>query len=143
MSIACVLAALAGSAVLASGAELRGVWSATSNARALGGSWTAEAHQESGGVTGTWTLRGPDGKLLMSGGWSASKSPQAWNGAWRANVSGRGGGEYLGTWTATTPLALAPEAALADMLESALRAVVGGTWKEGKSSGAWSIRASP
>jgi hypothetical protein len=131
---------LAGSAILASGAELHGVWSATSKAGNLAGTWTAEAHPESGGVTGVWTLRGPDGKLLMRGGWSASKSPQEWNGAWRANVTGRAG-EYLGTWTVTTTLA--PGAPLSDMIESALREVVTGTYKAGADSGSWSIRTSP
>jgi hypothetical protein len=141
MSVACVLTALAVSTMPATGAELHGAWSASSNTgRSLAGTWTAEAHQESGGVTGTWTLREPTGKILVSGVWSASKVPKAWNGAWRAIVAG-GAGEYSGTWTATT--ALAPESSMADMLESALRAVVSGTWKAGGYSGAWSIRAAP
>ena len=141
MSVLCVLAALSVSAMLASGAELRGAWSASSNdGRSLAGTWTAEAHQESGGVTGAWTLREAAGRILMSGAWSASKSPQEWTGAWRAIVAGRAG-EYSGTWTAAAPLA--PKARLADLLESALRAVVTGTWKTGAYSGSWSIRASP
>jgi hypothetical protein len=140
MSVAFVLATLAVSSVLASGAEIRGSWSASSNnGRSFGGTWTAEAHKDSGGVTGTWTLREAAGKVLMSGGWSASKSPQAWNGAWRAIVAG--GGEYSGTWTAET--ALASKSVLADLFESAVRAVVNGTWKVGVYSGAWSIRTSP
>jgi len=127
MSVARILAMLAASSVLASGAELRGSWSASStNGRSFGGTWTAEAHKESGGVTGTWTLREAAGKILMSGSWSASKSPQAWNGAWRAIVAG-GGGEYSGTWTAET--ALASKSLLADLFESAVRAAVTGTWK--------------
>jgi hypothetical protein len=141
MSVACFLAMLAVSSVLASGAEMRGSWSASStNGRSFGGTWTAEAHKESGGVTGTWTLRESAGKVLMSGVWSASKSPQAWNGAWRAIVAG-GSGDYSGTWTAEG--ALAPESRLADLFESAIRAVVSGTWKVGAYSGAWSVRASP
>jgi len=138
MSVGRLLAALACSAMLASGAEMRGSWSASSNAgSSLGGTWTAEVHQESGGVTGAWTLRDASGKILLSGGWSASKSPQAWNGAWRAAVAGRAG-DYSGTWAAAPQLA--SEARLADMLESALRAVVSGTWKAGAYSGSWSIR---
>jgi hypothetical protein len=141
MSVAFVLATLAVSSVLASGAELRGSWSASSNSgRSFGGTWTAEAHKESGGVTGTWTLREAAGKILMSGSWSASKSPQAWNGAWRAIVAGSAG-EHAGTWTAQSPLA--PESSLADLFESAVRAVVTGTWKAGAYSGSWSIRPSP
>jgi hypothetical protein len=140
MSVALVLASLAASSVLASGAEIRGSWSASStNGRSFGGTWTAEAHQASGGVTGTWTLRETAGKILLSGVWSASKSSQAWNGAWRAIVAG-GSGEYSGTWTAETTLA--PESRLADLFESAIRAVVTGTWKVGAYSGAWSVRAS-
>jgi hypothetical protein len=140
MSAGRLLATLACFAMLASGAEMRGSWSASSGGGNLAGTWTAEAHQDSGGVTGAWTLRDASGKILMSGGWSASKSPKFWNGAWRATVAGRGG-EYAGTWTAATQLA--PEARLADMLESAIRAVVSGTWKAGAYSGSWSIRAAP
>ena len=141
MSVGLLLATLTCSAMLASGAELRGSWSASSSAgSSLGGTWAAEAHQQSGGVIGAWTLRDASGKILMSGGWSASKSLQAWNGAWRATVTGRAT-EYSGTWTAATQLA--PEARLADMLESALRAVVSGTWKAGAYSGSWSIRTAP
>ena len=88
----------------------------------------------------TAMLQDAGGKVLMQGGWSASKSEQSWNGAWRATVSGRAG-EYSGTWTSTT--SLSPRAHLAEMLESALRAVVSGTWKSGRRSGSWSIRASP
>lgn len=139
MFAACVLATFAGFASLASGAELRGTWSATTQAGYLAGTWTAEAH-ESGGVTGTWMLQEATGKILMRGGWSASKSAQSWNGAWRATVSSNAR-EYSGTWTSAA--ALSPQARLAEMLESALHAVVTGTWTAGPYSGSWSIRASP
>jgi hypothetical protein len=103
MSVACVLTALAVSTMLALGAELHGAWSASSsNGRSLGGTWTAEAHQESGGVTGTWTLRETTGKILASGVWSASKAPKAWDGAWRS-IAAVGGtwkaGGYSGSWS--------------------------------------------
>ncbi len=140
MFVARALVALMASALLASGAELSGTWSASTNTgRSLAGTWTAEANQ-GGSVTGAWTLQEASGKIVMRGGWSASKSPQAWNGAWRATILDHAG-EYLGTWTAAVKLS--PEAGVADMLESALRAVVTGTWKAGSYSGAWSIRASP
>lgn len=134
-----VLMLFAASAFLSSGAEMKGTWSAASQTGYLGGSWTAQP-DPSGGVTGTWMLQEASGKVLMQGGWSASKSAQSWNGAWRATVSGRSG-EYSGTWTSAT--SLSPQAHLAEMLESALRAVVTGTWKSGSRSGSWSIRASP
>ena len=138
MSAAFVTAILACSAVAASGAELRGSWSASSSAgQNLGGSWTAEAHQDSGGVTGAWALFDASGKILLRGAWSASKSPQAWSGAWRATVVGRDG-DYSGNWTAATPLA--PKSPMVDMLESALRAALTGTWESGAHSGSWSIR---
>jgi len=141
MSMAGVLAIVFGSAILASGAELRGTWGASSSSgQRLVGAWTAEAHPESGGATGTWALYDAAGKILMQGGWSASKSLKAWDGAWRASIAGRTG-EYSGTWTAQTPLK--PETPLVQMLESALRAVVTGTWKAGANSGSWSIRAIP
>jgi hypothetical protein len=133
-----VLATIASSAILAFGAELRGTWSASTNSGHLAGTWTAEARD--GGVTGTWTLQEATGKILMRGGWSASKSAQAWNGAWRATVAGNLR-DYSGTWTGS--LSLSPEANLAAMLESALKAAVTGTWKAGNYSGSWSIRASP
>jgi len=136
---AAVLATLAGFALLASGAELRGTWSASTNGRYLAGSWTAQS-QEDGSATGTWMLQDATGKILMQGGWSASKSAQSWNGAWRATVSGNAS-EYSGTWTGA--VSLSPAARLAAMLESAVRAAVTGTWKTGTYSGSWSIRASP
>jgi hypothetical protein len=141
LSSASVLAALSVFATLSSAAEMRGTWSASSNAgRTLAGTWTAETHAESGGVTGAWTLRDTSGKILVGGSWSASKSPQAWNGAWRAVAAG-GAGEYSGTWTAES--SLAREAHLDDLLESGIRAVISGTWKAGPYSGSWSIRTSP
>src|SRR5579859_5476840 len=80
-----LLATIAVFSVLASAAELHGSWSASSsNGRTFAGTWTADAHPQTGGVTGAWTLRDSASKILMSGAWSASKSPQAWNGAWRA-----------------------------------------------------------
>src|SRR6266478_1681736 len=105
MSVAGVLAIVVGSAILASGADVHGTWSASSNGgQLLAGAWTAESYPESGGATGTWTLYDSAGKILIQGGWSASKSLNAWNGAWRATIAGRTG-EYSGTWTAQTPLA--------------------------------------
>ena len=141
MSVVGALAIVVGSAVLASGAELRGTWGASSNGgQRLAGAWTAEAHPENGGATGTWALYDAAGKILMQGGWSASKSLKAFDGSWRASIAGRTG-EYSGTWTAQTPLT--PEARLSHMLESAFRAVVTGTWKAGANAGSWSIRAFP
>jgi hypothetical protein len=134
-----VLAIAAASAILASAAGLKGTWSATAQSGYLAGSWTAQP-DPSGGATGAWMLQDATGKILMQGGWSASKSAQSWDGAWRATVSGRAG-EYSGTWTSTT--SLSPQAHFVEMLQSALRAVVTGTWKSGPRSGSWSIRASP
>lgn len=141
MSATRLLTIVAASAILASGAELKGTWAASSTGgQRLAGAWTAQAHPESGGVTGTWSLFDAGGKILMKGGWSASKSPKSWDGAWRAIVTGQTG-EYSGMWTAETPLS--PAAPLADMFESALRAVVTGTWESGANSGSWSIKAYP
>ena len=139
MFAARVLAIFVASAILACGADLKGTWSATAQSGYLGGSWTAQP-DPSGGATGTWMLQDATGKVLMRGGWSASKSARSWDGAWRATVSGRAG-EYSGIWTSTT--SLSPQGHLAEMLESALRAVVTGTWKSGPRVGSWSIRASP
>ena len=134
-----VLAAFAACAVLSSGAELQGTWSATSPRGVLAGTWTAEDHQASG-VTGAWTLQDASGKILLQGSWSASKSAQSWNGAWRSTVVGSGG-EFAGTWTGS--VSVSPQANLIEMFSSGLRAVVSGAWKAGSASGAWSIRALP
>ena len=139
MLAARVLAFLGASAILLSGADLKGTWSATAGPGFLAGSWTAQP-DPSGGATGAWMLQDATGKILMQGGWSVSKSAQSWDGAWRATVSGRAG-EYSGTWTSAT--SLSPQAHFAELLESALHAVVPGTWKSGPHSGSWLIRASP
>jgi hypothetical protein len=138
-TITTALATLAVSAVLASGAELRGTWSASTGTRNLAGTWTADS-REDGSATGTWAIQDATGKILIQGGWSLSKAAQSWDGAWRATVSGSAA-EYAGTWTGT--VSRPPDARLAEMFESALRAVVSGTWKSGPYSGSWSIRASP
>ncbi|MBI3279232.1 MAG: hypothetical protein HYZ57_05245 [Acidobacteria bacterium] len=136
-----IVAMLAGAAMTAFGAELQGTWTASSNTGArLAGTWTVKTDQESGSAAGTWTLREASGRIAAGGTWSAAKSPKAWSGAWRATVAGRAA-EYSGSWAATP--ALAPEARLADMFEAALEAVVAGTWKTGRYSGSWAIRASP
>jgi hypothetical protein len=139
MSLAHVLATFAACAILMPGAELKGTWSATAQTGNLAGRWTAQTDQ-GGGVSGAWMLQDASGNILMRGGWSASKAAQSWNGAWRATVSGRAG-EYAGTWTSTA--SLSPQSSLADMLASALRAVVAGAWTSGPRSGKWSIRTSP
>jgi hypothetical protein len=130
------VAVFAACAILASGAELQGTWSATSPRGVLAGTWTAE-DQQGAGVTGAWTLQDATGKILLQGGWSMSKSPQSWNGAWRSTITGSAG-EYSGTWTGSVPTSAS--ANLIQMFEAALRAVVSGSWKAGSSSGTWSIR---
>jgi hypothetical protein len=131
------LAILAVSALLVSGADLRGTWSATSGRGNLAGTWTAEDHQGAG-VTGTWTLQDANGNVALQGSWSANKSGQSWSGAWRSAISGSNG-EFAGAWTGT--VSASAQANLIGMFESALRAVVNGAWKAGSSSGVWSIRA--
>jgi hypothetical protein len=133
-----LLATFAASTLLASAAELQGTWTASTPRGYLAGTWTAD--QQSGGVTGTWTVQEATGKILMQGGWSANKSAQTWNGAWRSTISGSTR-EFSGTWTSA--VSTSPEARLVEMFESALRAVVSGTWKAGPYSGSWSIRTVP
>ena len=117
-----------------------GTWSAkSSSGLTLMGTWTAVPDTATGTVTGTWTLVDAQGKTLADGGWSAAKSPDRWTGAWRAVISGREG-EYSGTWTASVDLKAG--ARLVDLFEKAAQAVVGGTWRAGRQSGVWSIRAS-
>jgi hypothetical protein len=116
-----------------------GTWIArTSTGRTLAGTWTAAVNTRTGAVTGTWALSGPNGAAMARGGWSAAKSPSGWTGAWRAAVDGRNT-EYAGTWSAD--LQLAADAPLAEMFARAAQAAVSGTWRAGRQSGQWSIRA--
>ena len=116
-----------------------GTWSATTGGRrTLAGTWTAVPDPTGRAVTGTWTLVDGKGRTVARGAWSAAKSPARWTGAWRAVVSGRGG-EYAGTWT--TGIDLKAGARFVDLFETAVRTVVSGTWRAGRRSGSWSIRA--
>ena len=116
-----------------------GTWSATSTSGlALMGSWTAVPDSTGAAVTGTWTAVDMEGRTVAEGGWSASKSAARWEGAWRAVIAGRDG-EHSGTWSAT--LDLRGTRRFADLFERAIGTVVGGTWRSGGRSGAWSIRA--
>lgn len=114
-------------------------WSARSSAgRTFTGTWTAVADPATGTVTGTWTLDDANGKTAARGGWSAAKSAAGWTGAWRAIVTGSKT-EYSGTWSAGVDHK--PDARFADLFEMAVQKVVSGTWRAGRQSGAWSIRA--
>ena len=115
------------------------LWSATSSTGLMvGGTWTATPAPGTGNVTGTWTLADPRGRTIARGVWSATKSPSGWTGAWRAAASaGRPG--YSGTWTANTDVDT--DAPFVDLFTHALQTAIGGTWRAGARSGAWSIRA--
>lgn len=116
-----------------------GTWSArTGGGLTLMGTWTAVPDSVRGTVTGTWTLVEAQGRTVADGAWSAAKSPAGWNGAWRAVVAGKDG-EYSGTWTAG--VRLKANAPLVDLFETAVQAIASGTWRAGRQSGAWSIRA--
>jgi hypothetical protein len=120
--------------------DASGTWSArSSSGLTLTGTWTAVPDTATGTVTGTWALVDAQGRTVADGGWSAAKSSDRWTGAWRAVVSGRQG-EYSGTWTAAVELK--GDARFVDLFEKAAQTVVSGTWRAGKQSGAWSIRAS-
>ena len=119
--------------------RLDGTWSASSQTGlTLKGTWTAAADAKTGAVTGTWTLDDAKGKTIRRGGWSAAKSVDGWSGAWRAVVTGSKG-EYAGTWSASVDLK--EDARFADLFELALKTIVSGSWRAGRQSGAWSIRA--
>ena len=114
-------------------------WSArSSTGLTLMGTWTALPGPTSGTVVGTWTLVDAQGRTVADGAWSASKSPGEWSGAWRAVVSGDMA-DHVGTWNAGVNLKA--NAQFADLFEKAVQAIVGGDWRYGRSSGAWSIRA--
>lgn len=119
--------------------ERSGNWSArTSTGRTLMGTWKAVPDSITGTVTGTWSLVDAKGRSVAIGAWSASKAPVGWNGNWRGVATGRAG-EYSGTWT--SGVELAADASFDDLFEKAVEAVVGGAWRTGGRSGAWSIRS--
>jgi hypothetical protein len=93
---------------------------------------------KSGAVTGTWTVVNEQGKTMMGGGWSATKAPNGWTGNWRAAVSGRKD-EYSGAWSADVELKA--NGSLTDLLAQGVETIVSGTWRAGRQSGTWSIRA--
>ena len=115
-------------------------WAArSSTGLTVGGTWTATEDAKTGAVTGTWTLVDAQGRIAMRGAWSAAKAASGWTGSWRAIVEGKRG-EYSGTWTASVDLK--PGARFADMFAKAVEAAVSGTFRAGRVSGSWTIRAS-
>ena len=116
-------------------------WAARSTTGlALGGTWTATEDAQTGAVTGGWTLIDTQGRIVMRGTWSAAKAASGWTGGWRAFVEGKPG-EYSGTWTAKT--GLKPNAKFAEMFAKAVETAVSGTFRSGRVSGSWTIRAAP
>jgi hypothetical protein len=115
-------------------------WAArSSTGLTLGGTWTATEDAKTGAVTGTWTLVDTRGRAVRRGAWSAAKAASGWTGSWRAVAEGRQG-EYSGTWTASADLK--PGARFADMFAKAVETAVSGTFRAGRVSGSWTIRAS-
>ena len=119
--------------------ERSGTWSARSTTGlTLGGTWTAVPDSTGGTVTGTWTLADASGGTRASGAWSAAWTPALRSGDWRAVVTGRDG-ELAGTFTSSVPLGR--NAPFADLFARAARDAVGGGWRMGGLTGAWSVRA--
>lgn len=115
-------------------------WAArSSTGLTLGGTWTATEDAKTGAVTGTWTLVDTKGRVVRRGAWSAAKAASGWTGSWRAIVEGTRG-EYAGTWTASVDLQ--PGTRFADMFAKAMETAVSGTFRAGRVSGSWTIRAS-
>ena len=122
------------------GQQRANTWAArSSTGLTLGGTWTATEDQKTGAVTGTWTLVNAQGQVVSRGGWSAAKAASGWTGSWRAVAEGRTG-EYSGTWSAQ--IDLKPGARLAEMFAKAVETAVSGTFRAGRVSGSWTIRAS-
>jgi len=116
------------------------MWTArSSTGLTLGGTWTAVTDPKTGSVTGTWTLVDAQRRTLANGGWSASKSADGWTGNWRAANFGGSEHEFSGSWRARVDLKT--NAGFAALFEKAVEAVVGGSWRMGSYSGAWSIQA--
>lgn len=142
MLAACLIIAVAHAAYAGAQAPSGGVntWAARSTTGlTLGGTWTATEDAKTGAVTGTWTLVNAQGRVVTRGAWSAAKAASGWTGSWRAVAEGRKG-EYSGTWTAS--IDLKPGARLAEMFAKAVETAVSGTFRAGRVSGSWTIRAS-
>ena len=118
--------------------RLFGTWSATAGQRTLGGTWTAEPHEEADSAWGTWSLVDRSGRRIASGTWGTRKANGKWQGQWRAEADGRG--SYSGGWTAE--VTLDASASMFALLQAAVSDVVSGSWSAPRRlSGEWSIRA--
>ena len=141
MSATRLLTIVAASAILASGAELKGTWAASSTGgQRLAGAWTAQAHPESGGVTGTWSLFDAGGKILREGRLVREQVAEILG---RRVASHRNGPNRRILGNVDSRNAALPRSPAGGHVESALRAVVTGTWESGANSGSWSIKAYP
>jgi hypothetical protein len=137
-------------AALAQGTStvFRGTWRATSGSRIFSGSWSAEiTSQAADKARGAWTVRDPNGRIVLQGQWSALKRAKVWQGQWSATIISRAGGRssasqpMTGSWEAK--VAKSESGTLLDLLARSVENSISGTWQSGAHNGGWTVKALP
>ena len=120
--------------------ELTGMWKATvGNGPVIAGMWLAEISKSSpNAASGSWSLLGDAGGVVLEGSWSARKTSQSWEGRWTARTAN--GRSYAGTWSAS--LGEFKGKTLAEMLALTVQKQIGGAWQSGRYQGNWWLEGS-
>ena len=120
--------------------ELTGMWKATvGNGPVMQGMWLAQIAKGSpNAASGSWSLLGDAGEIVLQGTWSARKTGQGWEGSWRARA---GNGRSLsGSWSAS--LAEFQGKTFQEMLVLTMQRQIGGAWQSGRYQGNWWLEGS-
>jgi len=116
----------------------QGTWAATAGVgAAFAGTWNAAPGEAPDTVAGSWSLRDQNGAELATGTWAAGKDGKVWKGTWQARRPS--GQVYDGTWR--SQIELPQTSHLPDLFQAAIAKAASGSWRMGKSAGAWTIRA--
>ena len=116
------------------------MWKATvGNGPMLTGMWLAQTSKASpNAASGSWSLLGDSGGVVLEGTWSARKTSQGWEGRWSARANG--GRSLAGTWSAS--LAEFRGKTLTEMLALTMQKQIGGAWQSGRYQGNWWLEGS-
>ena len=121
-------------------APLKGGWTArSSTGLTLKGTWTAVADPKTGAVTGTWTLDDAKGTTVTSGAVVSSKVADRMDR--RVAIGSFWQQGRVPPALGAQPSSSRPTHAFVELFAIALKTIVSGTWRTGRHSGAWSIRA--
>ena len=121
-------------------AEFSGMWTATErNGPAMRGMWLAQISKTGpNAASGSWSLLGDGGEVVLEGTWSARNTSQNFEGSWSARA---GNGRSLsGTWSAA--LGDFKGKTFKEMLSLTLEKQIGGAWRSGRYEGNWWLESS-